>query len=111
MCSHNNYIHFVFYSHKYLILFQWDLVCDKAAVGALSQTFLTIGMGAGASLIPHFADRYGRRPVVIICLFGIWAFSLGLGFSPSYNVFMALRFMIGFFQQVSTGKSFCFLIK
>lgn len=78
---------------------EWDLVCDKAAVGALSQTFLTIGMGAGASLIPHFADRYGRRPVVIICLFGIWAFSLGLGFSPSYNVFMALRFMIGFFQQ------------
>ena len=99
---------FLLNSLERCILFQWGLVCDKAAIGALSQTFLTIGMGVGAGLIPNFADRFGRKPVFIICVFGIWASSLSLGFSPSHNVFMAFRFLIGFFQQVSAGQFILF---
>ncbi|CAI9731247.1 cation transporter 3-like [Octopus vulgaris] len=78
---------------------EWDLVCGKRAFGALSQTILVIGMTVGAFVIPYFADRCGRRPVIIFCQAAIWVCSFAVVFIPSLVPFLVLRFFIGCFEQ------------
>ncbi|GAB1605933.1 solute carrier family 22 member 3-like [Argonauta hians] len=78
---------------------EWDLVCDKKAYGALSQSIFVIGMTFGSFLVPYFADHYGRRPVIIFCQTGIWLCSFAVVFIPSLAPFLVLRFLCGFFEQ------------
>ncbi|GAB1605935.1 solute carrier family 22 member 8-like [Argonauta hians] len=81
------------------IVSEWDLVCEKAALGPFTQFLQTIGMTLGAMLVPTFADRYGRRPVIILCQLLLGASSFGVTFSTNLHMFAALRLAVGFFQQ------------
>ena len=81
-------------------IFQWDLVCEGAALGEFAQTLLMIGQAAGASIFTSLADRYGRKPVNILCNMGLLVTGVGIGFIPNYTGFAVLRFFIGALQQV-----------
>ncbi|XP_014771611.1 organic anion transporter 3 [Octopus bimaculoides] len=78
---------------------EWDLVCEKSALGPFTQTMQTIGMTLGAMLVPTFADRYGRKPVIIVCQLLLGASSFGVRFSPNLQIFTGLKVFVGFFQQ------------
>ena len=80
---------------------QWDLVCEGAALGEFAQTLLMAGQAAGAFLFTALADRYGRKPVVILCNMGLLVTGVGTGFVPNYTAFAALKFFNGALQQVT----------
>ncbi|KAK6180247.1 hypothetical protein SNE40_012436 [Patella caerulea] len=81
------------------IVSEWDLVCDRAGLAELSQTLLMLGQGIGACVFTSLADRYGRKPVNIVCQLILVVASIGLAFINNIGGFTALRFIIGACQQ------------
>ncbi|XP_041363180.1 organic cation transporter protein-like [Gigantopelta aegis] len=53
----------------------------------------------GAVVCTTLADKFGRKPLYISCLFGLTVCGFGIAFSPSILMFIAIRFCIGTLQQ------------
>ncbi|KAK3098694.1 hypothetical protein FSP39_022115 [Pinctada imbricata] len=78
---------------------EWDLVCDRSALGEFTQTLLMIGQAVGATVCTSLSDRFGRKTLNLsshLCLFVV---GIAMAFSPNYTVFAVLRFFMGLFQQ------------
>ena len=60
----------------------------------------------GGLLFGHLADKLGRKPVMLMSLYLPVFVGLGIAFSTSYWMFVALRFIQGIFMQVSLNLSF-----
>src|ERR1700734_3682997 len=62
----------------------------------LEAVFLTLAMRpVGAFLFGAIADRYGRRPALMIDIIAYSAFELASAFAPSLHVFLILRALFG----------------
>ena len=48
----------------------------------------------------HLADKFGRKPVMLVCLFLPVFVGLGTSFATSYWMFVSLRFIQGILMQV-----------
>lgn len=67
---------------------------DKADV--IYGLFLTLAARPlGALLFGRLADRYGRRPILMLDVILFSVFELATAFAPSLSVFLVLRFMFG----------------
>lgn len=55
----------------------------------------TLGMGFGALLIAPFADRFGRKPVILLALLLMSAGMLASGYVGTVEGLMAARFAVG----------------
>ncbi|MFT3722117.1 MAG: MFS transporter [Hyphomonadaceae bacterium] len=74
------------------IVAHWGI--DKAAIGLLLSMGL-VGMGMGSLLIAPFADRFGRKPLVLASLI-IMALGMVLAaISPDINTLMLCRLVTG----------------
>ena len=56
----------------------------------------SIGMMLGALGGGILADRFGRRTVLVFTTLTLMVFTILNGLSPSYNVFLISRFLVGF---------------
>ncbi|KAK6189119.1 hypothetical protein SNE40_005157 [Patella caerulea] len=81
------------------IVSEFDLVCERGALGDLPQTLLILGQAMGALVLPFFSDRYGRKPTNIISHVGMIAIGVATAFSNSYITFAILRLLMGIVQQ------------
>ncbi|KAK6189118.1 hypothetical protein SNE40_005156 [Patella caerulea] len=81
------------------IVSQFDLVCERGALGDLPQTLLILGQAIGALVLPFFSDRYGRKPTNIISYVCVIGIGVGTAFSNSYITFAILRLLMGIVQQ------------
>jgi SHS family lactate transporter-like MFS transporter len=62
----------------------------------LEANFLTLAMRpVGALLFGAIADRFGRRPALMIDIIAFSVFELGSAFAPSFTVFLVLRALFG----------------
>ena len=62
----------------------------------LEAVFLTLAMRpVGAFLFGAIADRYGRRPALMIDIIAYSVFELASAFAPSLHVFLILRALFG----------------
>ncbi|WAQ99761.1 ORCT-like protein [Mya arenaria] len=77
----------------------WDLVCSRKELAELSQTLVMIGQGIGAFVFTSLADKYGRKPVHILCHAALFIFALCTAFVPNYPSFAAMRTLLGAVQQ------------
>ncbi|VDI68520.1 MFS transporter, OCT family, solute carrier family 22 (organic cation transporter), member 4/5 [Mytilus galloprovincialis] len=77
---------------------EWNLVCDKAGLGELTQTIFTAGQAVGALLFPSLSDRFGRKPVSITAMLSVTILSFVASFS-NYFVYTVLKFFTGAIQQ------------
>lgn len=75
-------------------------MCVRAYLSELSTTLYMAGSMIGALLISPMADKFGRRLVLLICLVVQAVAGVCVSWSPSYTVFTALRFIVGFFNMV-----------
>ena len=69
----------------------------QAKVSAISEAiFLTLAMRpVGAVLFGLIADRFGRRPALMIDIIAYSVFELASAFAPSLKVFLILRVFFG----------------
>ncbi|XP_055956051.1 organic cation transporter protein [Patella vulgata] len=81
------------------IVSEFDLVCDRDALGDLPQTLLILGQAIGALVLPFFSDRYGRKPINIISYVCVIGIGVATAFSNSYITFAILRLLMGIVQQ------------
>jgi len=62
----------------------------------LEANFLTLAMRPlGAFLFGMVADRYGRRPALMVDIIAYSLFELGSAFAPSFKVFLLMRALFG----------------
>lgn len=67
---------------------------DKDAV--TYGLFLTLAARpVGALLFGRLADRFGRRPILMLDVILFSAFELATGFAPTLTIFLVLRFLFG----------------
>ncbi|KAK3764946.1 hypothetical protein RRG08_045748 [Elysia crispata] len=78
---------------------EWDLVCEKSALPEVSQTVLVSGMLVGAFLFAFLSDRFGRRPVFVVCHVLYFAIAIVTALMPNYASFVCMRFLQGAVQQ------------
>jgi MFS transporter, SHS family, lactate transporter len=62
----------------------------------LEANFLTLAMRpVGALLFGAVADRFGRRPALMIDIIAYSVFELGSAFAPSFKIFLVMRTLFG----------------
>jgi OCT family organic cation transporter-like MFS transporter 4/5 len=55
----------------------------------------------GGVLFGHLADKFGRKPVMMISLIMPVVVGVATSYAPWYSVFVTLRFVQGVLMQVS----------
>lgn len=93
------------------IVTEWQLVCERRYLRPMLATLYFCGVTIGAFVCGFLADRYGRRSILISCLYTQGLLGLCLYFTTSLQVFMAIRFVQGFFVQGLQGATFALLIE
>jgi len=81
---------------------QWDLVCDRAYFKDLTQTILFVGEMCGVLLFSILSDKFGRKPIFLLCQFAMIFVGVANAFALNYYVFIVLRFFTGMLFIVST---------
>ena len=91
--------------HELLCLcsFQWDLVCKRDFLVELSMTIFMVGAMVGAMVILPLSDRFGRKRVMLGCLFCQACVGTATAFVESYTLFTIFRFIIGMLNIVSSS--------
>ncbi|ESO88057.1 hypothetical protein LOTGIDRAFT_126895, partial [Lottia gigantea] len=91
--------------------FQWDLVCGRAGLSALSQTIFMLGQGVGAFICTSLADKYGRRPIHLITQGGLLVSCIAIVFINNIGGFIVLRFIVGAMQQSVALTGYAILVE
>ena len=81
-------------------MFQFDLVCGREYLASLSQSLLIVGQGLGVLISTPLSDRFGRKVVLVSANLGMLLAGLVIAASPDIMVFVAVKFLVGAFQQV-----------
>ena len=71
----------------------------------LSVSIYFFGVMIGVIICGLLSDRFGRRKVIIMTMFGQIIVGIVLSFSPNYTSFAILRFIHGFFMEVRLPKA------
>ena len=79
---------------------QFDLVCERAYLSYLATTIYFLGVMLGGLTFGPLAEKYGRRPVLLVSLVASVVFSISLTLVNSYVAFVLIRLVNGFFLQV-----------
>ena len=79
---------------------QWGLVCDREFVGPLITTTYFCGVMLGGIFFGSLSDKFGRKNMMLICLYTQCVIGIGIHFVRRLVVFIGLRFIQGIFIQV-----------
>ncbi|XP_065169619.1 organic cation transporter protein-like isoform X2 [Atheta coriaria] len=76
------------------IISQWDLVCDRAYLANMAQTFTMFGILVGNAFFGFWSDRSGRsKPMIVAVIIQVISGSL-CAFVPWLWAFLLLRFVV-----------------
>ena len=70
----------------------------------MATTIYFGGVMLGGLVFGDLADRWGRRPVLLVTILASLVLGVATAFSVSYNMFVALRFLQGVLMQVGTAR-------
>ena len=81
--------------HKRTLVNEFDLVCDKAWYGSLSQTMHQLGYAVSGILLGVISDRKGRFYCAKLAIALEIIAGFGQAFSPNIYFYFVTRFFIG----------------
>jgi len=84
---------------------QWDLVCERAYLKDLTQTFLVLGVMFGAVICTILSDKLGRKPIFFYSQWAMVVVGVVNAFAPNYYFFAVFRFCTGMLMQVRRPTS------
>ncbi|KAL8562536.1 hypothetical protein ACOMHN_045801 [Nucella lapillus] len=84
---------------EHSIVSEWDLVCEDQGLAGLATTVYFGGVMMGGLLFGFLSDLVGRRPIMLLTLYLPVAVGLGMAFTPSFHLFVLLRFLQGMLMQ------------
>lgn len=93
------------------IVTEWSLVCESKYLSKLAATIYFCGVMVGGLLFGYLADKYGRKPVMLVTLYTPILIGLGTAFSNSYYLYVALRFFMGMFLQGLQTSSYVLVME
>uniref|UniRef100_A0A8C5Q1U2 Solute carrier family 22 member 2 n=1 Tax=Leptobrachium leishanense TaxID=445787 RepID=A0A8C5Q1U2_9ANUR len=83
------------------IVTEFNLVCDDSWKLDLFQSCVNLGFFLGSLFIGYFADRFGRKPCLLITLLITAVFGVLVAFAPSYPWLVIFRFIQGLVSKGS----------
>ena len=86
----------VFASNFTSIATEWGLLCSQSYKNELVQSVFMAGAMLGAPVVGGLADKHGRKRLWVGCFISCAIMSSLSAFATSYNVFLALRCVLGF---------------
>lgn len=93
------------------IVDEWSLVCDEKYKVSAATTIYFAGVMIGGAIFGQLADKFGRKPVLLVCLYGHILLGVGVHFASSYDAFVAIRFFLGFLVQGIQTSSYVLLVE
>ena len=79
---------------------QWDLVCDDDYLPELSLTLYMVGATCGTLLLTPLSDRWGRKALLLPCLWLQAVVGVALTLVPTPLPFIVLQFFVGLTNMV-----------
>nr|XP_018902798.1 PREDICTED: organic cation transporter protein isoform X1 [Bemisia tabaci]XP_018902799.1 PREDICTED: organic cation transporter protein isoform X1 [Bemisia tabaci]XP_018902800.1 PREDICTED: organic cation transporter protein isoform X2 [Bemisia tabaci] len=76
---------------------EWNMVCDRRWMGAISQMLYMLGVFSGAVVLGSLADTYGRKKIFYISAIGQLAAGVSVAFVKNYVTFVTLTYIYGIF--------------
>ncbi|XP_026226009.1 solute carrier family 22 member 5 [Anabas testudineus] len=80
------------------IVSEWDLVCEDRWKNPLTSSLFFCGVLTGSFISGQLSDRYGRKIVLFVTIAVQTVFTFIQVFSPSWEVFCGLFFVVGLGQ-------------
>ncbi|XP_071115919.1 organic cation transporter protein-like isoform X1 [Haliotis cracherodii] len=80
-------------------LAEWSLVCDKEYLVELSTTIYMVGTTCGAVFLTPLSDVFGRKRVMLACLWVQAVLGFGLAWVTDFIAYTVIRFFIGLFNM------------
>ncbi|CAL1525927.1 unnamed protein product [Lymnaea stagnalis] len=77
------------------IVSEWHLICDSKYISELITSLQMVGVLIGALVTGQLADIFGRKKVLFIEYTLLIIFWFSTGFAPSWEIYAALRFVVG----------------
>ncbi|XP_055934235.1 organic cation transporter protein-like isoform X1 [Argiope bruennichi] len=74
-------------------LSEFNIVCKKSWNGAASSSVFMFGVLFGSASFGTFADKFGRKNVMMSASLVMLISSIGTAFAPSFGIFSFLRFI------------------
>lgn len=88
------------------IITEWELVCGREKLIDLAQMILMFGVLLGTISLGIASDRFGRKPVLIICLAVQSIAGSITSIAPNYLIFVIARFVTAFANAGTMVSSF-----
>ncbi|BET00756.1 Sugar (and other) transporter [Nesidiocoris tenuis] len=81
---------------------EWNFVCDRRWMSAVSQSSYMFGVFAGAVTLGSLADSYGRKTIFYISALLQLFFGTTIAFVTNYYLFLAMSFFYGIFGSAGS---------
>ncbi|CAF1013122.1 unnamed protein product [Didymodactylos carnosus] len=86
---------------KATVIEEWNLVCgsDNSKTVLYGSVSFLVAECIGVLMINSFADQYGRKLLLLMCLYIPVLFGSLAAFTTTYTLFIILRWPVGFLNQ------------
>uniref|UniRef100_A0A0C9RV89 SLC22A8 protein n=1 Tax=Fopius arisanus TaxID=64838 RepID=A0A0C9RV89_9HYME len=93
------------------VVTDWGLVCERSYLRDLANIVYYVGVSIGALVAGITADRFGRLPVLAICLYAQGTMAVATYIVQSYPVFVGLRGLQGIFAQGLHASTYILILE
>ncbi|GIY89893.1 organic cation transporter protein [Caerostris extrusa] len=80
--------------YKSTVLSQFNLVCEREWLTSMSKSVFIGGYFLSATLFGYMADKFGRRPIIVLCNVVALFSAIICTFSTSFLMFAICRFFV-----------------
>ncbi|XP_057313741.1 solute carrier family 22 member 15-like [Hydractinia symbiolongicarpus] len=97
--------------HKSTLVTEFDLVCNKNWLDALTGSIVFVGWGIGIIISGFLSDRYGRKRILYPCLFMALLLLLLHAVVNEMWQLLVIRFLMGIFYSAPALNSYIMVME